>query len=310
MTAEGTAASPRPNLKGQLSSGLRVISTPTWRPATSLMAKPSLAGAGRWSRWPWKRPRGSLSELGRLFKDGGNVTEHVGVGHGWGQGDCRGTRLLQGETGCRTDRGHARCRVNMSSVLCDFYSDHSKSDVTTKAEAEATAGLACSEFPRCPPGDPALTRASREGGQAGATENPREGLGTPDAWAPQARPRHQREAEEWLARWARPSLKDPLARPPQARVCERTPRAPSRPLGGPARAPAHLGLKRVIRDIFQVDEHVEIGTKHTCLQGLGCHLQQPPGRAASGMGCVASCALPTPQPRVTGWGLRPHVKRK
>lgn len=167
MTAEGTAASPRPNLNGQLSSGLRVISTPTWRPATSLMAKPSLAGAGRWSRWPWKRPRGSLSELGRLFKDGGNVTEHVGVGQGWGQGDCRGTRLLQGETGCRTDRGHARCRVNMSSVLCDFYSDHSKSDVTTKAEAEATAGLACSEFPRRPPGDPALARASREGGREG-----------------------------------------------------------------------------------------------------------------------------------------------
>ena len=57
---------------------------------------------------------------------------------------------------------------------------------------------------------------------------------------------------------------------------------PPVPSVGPARTPAHLVLKRVVGDILQVDEHIEIRTKHTRLQGLHCHLQPPRGRAGVG----------------------------
>lgn len=77
------------------------------------------------------------------------------------------------------------------------------------------------------------------------------------------------------------------------------------PSAGPAHTPAHLVLKRVIGDILQVDEHIEIRAKHTRLQGLHRHLQQPRGRALVGTGGQQGLALPIPQPRGTAWG--PHA---
>lgn len=52
------------------------------------------------------------------------------------------------------------------------------------------------------------------------------------------------------------------------------PGPPAGPSVGPGGAPAaHLVLELVIADVLQVDEHVEIRTKHARLQGFGCHLQ-------------------------------------
>lgn len=57
-------------------------------------------------------------------------------------------------------------------------------------------------------------------------------------------------------------------------LSEHGPWAACRPLCGPGGRPAaHLVLELVIADVLQVDEHVEIGTKHARLQGFGCHLQ-------------------------------------
>lgn len=46
------------------------------------------------------------------------------------------------------------------------------------------------------------------------------------------------------------------------------------PWVGPCIMSAHLLFKHIIRHILQVDEHIEVCTKHTCLQGFGCHLKR------------------------------------
>lgn len=96
--------------------------------------------------------------------------------------------------------------------------------------------------------------------------------------------------EECLIRWTRSP--EPYCRA----AALRNARVPPRP--GPHASPAHLVLERVIGDVLQVDEHVEISPKHARLQGLGRHLQQAPGTELAGRTPNSPHSLRPPGPRL------------
>lgn len=124
----------------------------------------------------------------------------------------------------------------------------------------------------------------------------RGGGGTDDGCPPPASSSPRRTAAPAEARGTSHHM-DTLPRVvPQGRSPEDNARVPQQP--GPHASPAHLVLERVVGDVLQVDEHVEIRPKHARLQGLGRHLQQEPGTELAGRTPDSPHPLRPPGPRL------------
>lgn len=113
--------------------------------------------------------------------------------------------------------------------------------------------------------------------------------GPPPPAAPGAQ-QPPRRPEEHPIRWTRSPA------PGHRATALRT--TPSPTVARSPRLAAHLVLERVVGDILQVDEDVEIRPKHARLQGLGRHLQQAPGTELAGRAPGSPHPLSPPEPRL------------